>query len=78
MFFHAKRASRFFSPSVVEKQEVDLYVGGHPEKRNFGNVMLGSFEVYIKGFDIFSPTSNYVIPQEIINVLYQDVSYRVN
>ena len=78
MFFHVKRSRGFFLPGVVEKQEVDLYIGGHPEKRNFGNVMLGSFEVYIKEFDIFSPTSNYIIPQEIINVLYQDISYRVN
>ena len=60
------------------KEEVDLYIGGHPEKRNFGNVVLGSFEVYIKEFDVFSHTSNYIIPKEIIKVLHQDISYRVN
>ena len=60
------------------KEELDLYIGGHPEKRNFGNVVLGSFEIYTKEFDIFSPPSNYVVPNQIIKVLHQDISYRVN
>ena len=55
----------------MEKEELDLYIGGHPEKRNFGNVVLGSFEVYAKTFNVLSPSLDYVVPNEIIKVLQQ-------
>ena len=55
MFFHVKQTLGFFVPGVVGKEDKDLYIGGHPEKRNFGNVVLGSFEIYIKTFNVFSP-----------------------
>ena len=77
-FFILNERRGFFTPRLIKKEERDLYIGGHPEKRNFGNVVLGSFEVYTKEFDILSPPSNYVVPNEIIKVLQQDISYRVN
>ena len=76
-FFILNGRRGFFRPGIMEKEELDLYIGGHPEKGNFGNVVLESFEVYTKTFNVFSPSLNYVVPNEIIKVLQQDITYRV-
>ena len=47
-FFILNERSGSFLPHIIKKEELDLYIGRHPEKRNFGNVVLESFEVYTK------------------------------
>ena len=38
-FFISRRCQGFFRPRLVKKGELDMYIGGHPEKRNFGKVV---------------------------------------
>ena len=77
VFFILNEHPGFFTPRLIKKEERDLYIGGHPEKRNFGNVMLGSFELYTKTWGIQSIPSNYIIPNDIIRVVQGDMNDRV-
>ena len=53
----------------------DLYLGGHPEKRDFASVILGNFELYSK---IFTPDPpHYILPDGIIKELNADMNERV-
>ena len=76
-FFILNERRGFFTPRLIKEEERDLYIGGHPEKRNFGNVMLGSFELYTKHWGMQSIPSNYIIPNDIIKVLQGDINDRV-
>ena len=66
----------FFNLRIDKTEERDLYIGGHPDKRNYGNVTLGNFEVYTRIFDIEAIPLHYVIPNELIQVLEDDMDER--
>ena len=66
----------FFRLQNGEKEEKDIYIGGHPQKQNFGNVVLASFEIYGKMFKEKN-SSGYIIPDEIIKVLQMDMDERI-
>ena len=51
-------------------------MGGHREKWNFGNVVLANFEVQGKMFRGKIPL-RYILPDEIIQVLQEDMDERV-
>ena len=70
-----------FRPRVYDppKSDHDLYIGGHPEKRNFANIVLANFEVYGKVFDSTKPVPDpiqYVVPDEILQVIQTDMEGR--
>ena len=66
----------FFNLHIDKTEEKDLYIGGHPDKRNYGNVTLGNFEVYTRIFDAEAIPLHYVIPNELIQVLEDDMYER--
>ena len=45
----------------------DLYLGGHPEKRDFSSVILGSFELYPA--ELLPEPPHYILPDGIIKEL---------
>ena len=77
MFFVLNGRKGFFRPRVYDTPEMDdLYIGGHPEKRNFANIVLASFEVYGKEFDSSEPAPDpiqYVVPDEILQLIQNDI-----
>ena len=75
MFFTLNGRRGFFIPRIIKTEELDLYIGGHPEKRNFGNVVLGNFEVYCNDSSML--TSNDILPNEIIEGLQYDMNTRI-
>ena len=74
--FTLNRHRGFFKLRKNEEEAKDLYIGGHPEKRNFGNVVLANFKVYGKMSRGKIP-SRYILPDEIIQVLQEDMDERV-
>ena len=80
-FFVLNERKGQFKPRVYDppKSDHDLYIGGHPEKRNFANIVLGIFEVYGKVFDPTKPVPDpiqYVVPDEILQVIQTDMEGR--
>ena len=53
-----------------------MFIGGHPEKRNYGNVVLANFEIYNRIFDPKNIPSNYILPDELFRVLNTDMKER--
>ena len=66
----------FFRLHNGEKEEKDIYIGGHPQKQNVGNVVLANFEIYGKMFKEKN-SSGFIIPDEIIKVLQMDMDERI-
>ena len=66
----------FFDLSDDMTQDQDIFIGGHPEKRNYGNVVLANFEIYDKLYDISHIPSNYILPDELFQVLNDDMNER--
>ena len=66
----------FFNLSDDMTQDQDIFIGGHPEKRNYGNVVLANFEIYDKLYDISHIPSNYILPDELFQVLNDDMNER--
>ena len=81
-FFVLNGRKGSFRPRVYDPPEMDdLYIGGHPEKRNFANIVLASFEVYGKVFDPTEPVPNpiqYVVPDDILQVIQTDMEGRTS
>ena len=80
-FFVLNERKGQFRPRVYDppKSDHDLYIGGHPEKRNFANIVLANFEVYGKVFDPTKPVPDpiqYVVPDEILQVIQTDIEGR--
>ena len=77
MHFHVKRTLRIFqAPEWQKRRKGYIYIGGHPQKQNFGNVVLANFEIYGKMFKEKN-SSGYIIPDEIIKVLQMDMDERI-
>ena len=74
--FILNRRRGFFKLRYDEKEEKDIYIGGHPQKQNVGNVVLANFEIYGKMFKE-KHSSGYILPDEIIEVLQKDMDERV-
>ena len=74
--FTLNRHPGLFKLRKNEEEAKDLYIGGHPEKRNFGNVVLPNFEIYGKVSRGKIP-SHYILLDEIIQVLQEDMDERV-
>ena len=55
-----------------------MFIGGHPEKRNYGNVVLANFEIYNRIFDPTNIPSNYILPDELFRVLNADMNERTS
>ena len=73
-FFVLNGRKGSFRPRVYDTPEMDdLYIGGHPEKRNFANIVLASFEVYGKEFESTPDPIQYVVPDEIIQLIQNDM-----
>ena len=49
-----------------------MHLGGHPGKRNFGNVVVGNFEVYTKIFS--SNPFHYILLDGLIQKLQEDMN----
>ena len=59
----------FFKPRVHKHfEESEMFLGGHPERKNFANVVLVNFEVYSKIFDNTPDSeSSYIVHCSYIN-----------
>ena len=66
----------FFNLRYDKTQDRDMFIGGHPEKRNYGNVVLANFEIYDNLFDISHIPSNCNLPDELFQVLNADMNER--
>ena len=67
----------YFKLRYDKIQDQDMFIGGHPEKRNYGNVVLANFDIYNKIFDVGNVPSNYILPDELFQVLKNDMNERV-
>ena len=78
MFFELNNRRGYFKlkkDANGENKFGDLYLGGHPEKRNFASVILANFELYSTEF---SPEpSHYILPDSIIKELNIDMNERI-
>ena len=68
----------FFNLRYDKTQDRDMFIGGHPEKRNYGNAVLANFEVYNRIFDPENIPSNYILPDELFRVLNADMNERTS
>ena len=72
------RRGSFHIKDVDFGEDNDLYIGGHPEKRNFTDIVLGNFEVYTRSnFDGPVPPSQYLVSDKLIDMLEDDMDQRV-
>ena len=78
-FFILNGRRGFFKPRVHKHvEESELFLGGHPERKNFANVVIVNFEVYFKIFDDTPDSaSSYIIPTEITELLNDDMEERI-
>ena len=78
-FFILNGRRGFFKPRVHKHvKESELFLGGHPERKNFANVVIVNFEVYFKIFDDTPDSaSSYIIPTEITELLNNDMEERI-
>ena len=77
VFFVLNDRKGFFRLRAYDPPDIDdLYIGGHPEKRNFANIVLANFEVYGKTFDSTPDPIQYVVPDEILQVIQNDMERR--
>ena len=70
--------SGFFNLCVDKTEDTDIFIDGHPEKRNYGNVVLANFEIYNRNFDPKNIPSNYILPDELFRVLNTDMKERTS
>ena len=68
----------FFNLRYDKTQDRDMFIGGHPEKRNYGNVVLANFDIYNRIFDPTNIPSNYILPDELFRVLNTDMKERTS
>ena len=68
----------YFKLRYDKIQDKDIFIGGHPSKRNYGNVVLANFEIYNKIFDSRNVPSNYLLPDELFQALNDDMNERIN
>ena len=54
----------------------DIFLGASSKMTNYGNVVIGSFEVYNKIFEKTPPT--YLIPDEIYKLIEEDIGTRAD
>ena len=62
--------------AAIRIPKKELFIGGHPEKRDFANVVLGSFDVYTHIFDQKDPP-HYIVPDGLISEFDEDMEDRV-
>ena len=66
----------FFKLGDFKGYKHELFIGGHPQKRNFANVILGNFEIYSGIFDEIDPP-HYLVPDGLITELQDDMDRRI-
>ena len=78
IFILNKKRRGYFKLRYDDKEEKDIFIGGHPQEQNFGDfgVVLANFEIYGKMFKE-KHSSGYILPDEIIDVLQKDMDERV-
>ena len=78
IFILNKKRRGYFKLRYDDKEEKDIFIGGHPQEQNFGDfgVVLANFEIYGKMFKE-KHSSGYILPDEIIDVLQKDMDERI-
>ena len=74
--FQLNSRKGFFKLGDFKGYKHELFIGGHPQKRNFANVILGNFEIYSGVFDKIDPP-HYLVPDGIIEELQGDMDRRI-
>ena len=74
--FQLKTRRGFFKLGDFKGYKHELFIGGHLQKRNFANVILGNFEIYSGVFDQIDPP-HYLVPDGIIEELQGDTDRRI-
>ena len=62
--------------AAIRIPKKELFIGGHPGKRDFANVVLGSFDVYTHIFDQKDPP-HYIVPDGLLSEFDEDMEDRV-
>ena len=78
IFILNKKRRGYFKLRYDDKEEKDIFIGGHPQEQNFGDfgVVLANFEIYGKMFEE-KHSSGSILPDEIIDVLQKDMDERI-
>ena len=67
----------FFDKKDEEEMEHALFLGGHPDEKRSADVYISNFEIYSKSYDM-ETEPNYILPEEISNLIDKDYVDRVS
>lgn len=70
-FFVLNEQRGFFRPRKYDIPDEEIFIGGHPKKRDYANIVIGNFEVYNKEYTE-TPTK-YLVPEEIYNLIQTEI-----
>ena len=72
-FFYLNERRGFFRPQKYEEESRDLYIGGHPERKECAPIHLTRFDVYQRDWSGTGKIDNYLIPREICELILNDI-----
>ena len=76
-FFILNGRKEFFDKKDEEEMEHALFLGGHPDEKRSADVYISNFEIYSKSYDM-KTEPNYILPEEISNLIDKDYVDRVS
>ena len=76
-FFILNGRRGFFDKKDEEEMEHALFLGGHPDEKRSADVYISNFEIYSKSYDM-KTEPNYILPEEISNLIDKDYVDRVS